>query len=262
MNNVSTSSKMIIDAISLCNGAIQTLSATQRKMQSDYHSAESEWSDAKYRQLGEIVNDCSKEISQTIEELNRCLVPLKAMEQHIREYEETNLMQNFHYTYASADSGAISPNNDIISQTPINNGNWSGDRGNSVWLPHDEEVLRDLRYYGSSIEGIEYLNGYPDFAPVQVFESRLSVLLYDRDDDYQFTDCNLELLDFLNNHPDLISYFDDTQLSEIARGQNPRGYTWHHDVQSGRMQLVPTSIHRNCPHYGGRNRWGGGTANR
>jgi hypothetical protein len=182
------------------------------------------------------------------------------------KYLGDNAAQEFEGKYASDKDAESEKQNasysDIINQTPTSNGNWSGDRGNSVWHPNDEEVLHDLRYYGKGIEGIKYFNGYPDFTPVQVFESRLPMSLYDRNDDYQFTDCNLELLDFLKGHPESISYFDDTQLSEIAKGQNPIGYTWHHDIQSGRMQLVPTSIHRNCSHYGGRNRWGGGNVNR
>lgn len=152
--------------------------------------------------------------------------------------------------------------NDRIKQTPINDGNWDGDRGDSRWKPNDEDVIRDLEDYGNGADGIEYRNGFPDFTPVQVFECKMPNQLYDRNDDYQFTDCNLALLDHLKDHPDCISNFDDTQLAAIARGNNPSGYTWHHDVQTGRMQLVPTSIHDSCKHYGGKNVWGGGTANR
>ena len=152
--------------------------------------------------------------------------------------------------------------NDRIKQTPINDGNWDGDRGDSRWKPNDEDVIRDLRDYGNGANGVEYRNGFPDFTPVQVFECKLPNQLNERNDDYQFTDCNLALLDHLKDHPDCIPNFDDTQLAAIARGNNPSGYTWHHDVQTGRMQLVPTSLHDSCKHYGGKNVWGGGTANR
>jgi len=95
-----------------------------------------------------------------------------------------------------------------------------------------------------------------------VFECKLPNQLQERKDDYQFAECNLALLDHLKKHHDSIKHFDDSQLAAIARGHDPKGYTWHHDVQTGRMQLVPTLIHDSCKHYGGKNVWGGGSANR
>jgi hypothetical protein len=35
------------------------------------------------------------------------------------------------------------------------------------------------------------------------------------------------------------------------------GYTWHHHQDVGRMQLVPTDIHRWVKHIGGFEMWGG-----
>jgi hypothetical protein len=138
---------------------------------------------------------------------------------------------------------------DRIKQTPINEGKWDGERGNSMWRPENENVVRDLKDF--EVAGINYREGVPDFTPVQVFECKMPNQLYERDDDYQFTDCNLALFDYLKDHPDSISNFDDTQLEAIARGNNPSGYTWHHAVNKGRMQLVPTSIN-SCGHYGGK----------
>ena len=175
--------------------------------------------------------------------------------------ESINTIDAEQYDYEKVET-VLEPFDERINQTPINNGKWSGDRGNSIWYPDDEDVLSDLRYYGNGAEGIHYYDGYPDFTPVQVFECGLPHQLYNKNDNYQFTDCNLALLDYLKDYPDSVSYFDNVQLSAIARGQNPIGYTWHHDVQAGRMQLVPTSIHGNCFHYGGRSKWGGGTSMR
>jgi len=150
--------------------------------------------------------------------------------------------------------------NDRIDQTPINNGEWNVERGNSRWKPNDEAVIRELGDY--DVDGIDYHNGFPDFTPVQVFECKLPDNLLDGKDNAQFLEGNLALLDHLKDHPDCVNNFDDSQLAAIARGYNPSGYTWHHDVNAGRMQLVPTSIHNSCGHFGGKNVWGGGTANR
>jgi len=271
MSSVDTNDTLLQNAINNCNEIIQILKSSQNTMQSIYVNAGNDWNDSKYKQFGDIINECNVAIMKTLRELGGCLVPLGEMQQYIRDYEETNIINN-NISFAGVMPETHNPNNvpdefmvslnDIINQTPINNGKWSGDRGNSIWKPNDDEVLRDIRFYGNGAEGIEYRNGYPDFTPIQIFESGLPINLFNRNDDYQFTDCNLELRDKLPCLPYLISYFDDTQLSAIGKGQTPIGYTWHHDIQSGRMQLVPTSIHRNCTHYGGRERWGGGTSAR
>jgi len=36
----------------------------------------------------------------------------------------------------------------------------------------------------------------------------------------------------------------------------PLGYTWHHHQERGRMQLVPTDLHKGTPHTGGWAIWG------
>ena len=51
-------------------------------------------------------------------------------------------------------------------------------------------------------------------------------------------------------------------MADIEDGYTPDGYTWHHNEEKGKMQLVDTDIHSQTRHTGGRNIWGGGTENR
>lgn len=150
--------------------------------------------------------------------------------------------------------------NDRIKQTPINNGEWSGERGHSTWIPDTEDVAEQLDAYG--VDGIEYRDGFPDFSPVTEYEHQLQEELYENGDTAQFNDCNNALSSHLENNPEFSANFDDDQLEAIRAGEKPSGYTWHHDVEPGNMQLVPTRIHQSCGHYGGKNVWGGGTVNR
>jgi len=256
MSGVSTSSQAIKEAINICNRAIEMLRATQRGMNGKYIEAGTTWNDSKYQKLGDIVGDCDKSINKALMELDACLSPLASLEASIKAYEEVNISGSV----SSANSGF---SNNAVRNTPVNNGSWSGERGNSIWRPTNEAVLADLQFYGNGADGIEYRDGYADFTPVQVYECKLPIQLYYRNDEYQFVDCTLELREHLREHHDLISYFDDEQLSAIGRGQDRiPGYTWHHDVQTGRMQLIPTSIHSTCPHEGGQSIWGGGSSNR
>lgn len=47
-----------------------------------------------------------------------------------------------------------------------------------------------------------------------------------------------------------------------GKGDTPDGYTWHHDAEAGKMQLVDTETHQKTGHTGGRSIWGGGTESR
>ena len=49
---------------------------------------------------------------------------------------------------------------------------------------------------------------------------------------------------------------------KIEDGETPDGYTWHHDAEAGKMQLVDFETHQKTGHTGGRYIWGGGTENR
>jgi len=91
MSSANTSSLLIRDSINLCVGVIEMLSVSQTKMQNKYKNAGNEWSDSKYQQLGEIVNNCCSSIKKTLNELNGCLVSLNEIEKIVMEYESISL---------------------------------------------------------------------------------------------------------------------------------------------------------------------------
>ena len=55
---------------------------------------------------------------------------------------------------------------------------------------------------------------------------------------------------------------DKEQMEQILDGETPDGYTWHHDAEVGKIQLVESDIHMKTGHTGGRTVWGGGNENR
>ena len=81
-------------------------------------------------------------------------------------------------------------------------------------------------------------------------------------DSSQFKECNTQLKEAVDNDPELRGKFDDEQLEQIMNGDTPDGYTWHHDAEIGKMQLVDTETHQKTGHTGGRSIWGGGSENR
>ncbi|TXK82565.1 HNH endonuclease [Paenibacillus sp. N3.4] len=147
-----------------------------------------------------------------------------------------------------------------IDQTPINNGSWTGDRGDSKFIPDDPIVQEALKKNG--IDGIEYKQGYPDFSPTSIFDAQLPDDKLDASNVEQKKECIQQLKDAIQKDPELAGKFTPDQLERIENGITPKGYVWHHDIEPGKMQLVPESIHQKFGHYGGQYVWAGGTENR
>lgn len=110
------------------------------------------------------------------------------------------------------------------------------------------------------VDGKTYEVVVPHFESIydaQLPESKLKDV--DRE---QFKECNTQLKAEIANNEKLRERFDDEQLEQIENGDTPDGYTWHHDADVGKMQLVDTEIHQKTGHTGGRVIWGGGNDNR
>lgn len=94
------------------------------------------------------------------------------------------------------------------------------------------------------------------------YDAQLPEDMYKSTDHQQFKECNAQLKEAVATDEELRSRFDEEQLDQIENGEIPDGYTWHHDAEPGKMQLVDTETHQRTGHTGGRNIWGGGTENR
>jgi len=94
------------------------------------------------------------------------------------------------------------------------------------------------------------------------YDAQLPRYLYEAKDKEQFTECNNQLRPEVENNKKLREKFTEQKLEQIELGDTPRGYTWHHDADEGKMELVNSDTHRKTGHTGGRAIWGGGTENR
>ena len=91
MANVSVEKSAVSSAISLCNQSIQQFNQASKSLSSKYQAAGSNWKDAKYKQLGGSVNDCTTALNKPVKELEGCITKLNALLKAIEEYEATNL---------------------------------------------------------------------------------------------------------------------------------------------------------------------------
>jgi hypothetical protein len=94
------------------------------------------------------------------------------------------------------------------------------------------------------------------------YETTLPEDMYTLKDKKQFDYCNEKLLEDINNDPELRKSFSNEQIEDIRFGDTPDGYTWHHNQEAGKMELVESDVHSTFTHRGGRSYWGGGGSNR
>lgn len=121
-------------------------------------------------------------------------------------------------------------------------------------VPFEKKVVTSDS--GEQVEGV-----FPKFE--SIFEFHLSPENYNSSDSKQFRECNNALKDEVNDKPEWASdVFDEEQLEQIKEGETPDGYTWHHNEELGKMELVDNDIHDKTAHTGGKHVWGGGSENR
>lgn len=81
----------------------------------------------------------------------------------------------------------------------------------------------------------------------------------------QFKECNRQLKKKTDSDENLQKVFGEEQLEEIEDGDTPSGYVWHHNEETGKMQLVKVEDHDRtqggAAHTGGKALWGGSYSN-
>lgn len=135
-------------------------------------------------------------------------------------------------------------------------GKWTGDRGESMFVPTDDGVREILQNKG--LEGINYRDGVPDFGPISeakvtiqgMSQHRLSQIgengertvgNYEKADIECAKAWNLEQRDGK----------DDWTNKDIEKWRKTNGYTWHEHNDMKTCSLVSTAVHEVCRHLGG-----------
>jgi hypothetical protein len=94
--------------------------------------------------------------------------------------------------------------------------------------------------------------GYPIFDKYAVYDTRLPDYVASGTRKSHFAEATSDLNAAMQRGEIPKGTFNKTQEAEIAAGDKKiTGYTWHHDSDRGRMQLVPDEIHKKVGHIGG-----------
>lgn len=112
---------------------------------------------------------------------------------------------------------------------------------------------KTFEYKGAKIEGV-----FPAFD--SAFDTCLKEEDYQSSSVKQLSECNKQLKKVIESDPEQKKQFTDEQLEDIENERTPRGYTWHHAEEPGKMQLVITEEHDSrlggAAHTGGNSIWG------
>ncbi|MDR1531374.1 MAG: HNH endonuclease [Clostridiales bacterium] len=134
-----------------------------------------------------------------------------------------------------------------ITRLPKEHGKWTGEHGDSKWVP-DKDIIPlsqnpegqtwDEILKGHNIDGVPFTNGEADFSEI----SRGTVEIDDFTDDRQknFAQADIKLAGQRGRAPE-----------EVREWRKENGYTWHECKDMRTVQLVPAEVHNNVPHTGG-----------
>lgn len=133
------------------------------------------------------------------------------------------------------------------------NDDYAGQMHPETGVPYVEKIVETDT--GEKVKGV-----FPQLE--STFDVQLPDDLLNATDGKQFKECNQQLKEKCDNDPEYKNQFNERQRENIDDGNTPYGFTWHHNEELGKMQLVDYDTHANTRHTGGKCIWGGGSENR
>lgn len=128
-----------------------------------------------------------------------------------------------------------------INQTPVENGEWTGERGESRFISDSDEVSAYLKE--ANVDGVNYKDGCPDFKPFSKGEVEIPSMSPDR-----YTKMgNFEQADAALAQ----QRGGGCTARDVANWRRSNDYTWHELNDMKTCQKVPRSINKVYGHLGG-----------
>lgn len=140
---------------------------------------------------------------------------------------------------------------DRIAQTPrevSERGEWTGERGESKYIPSDPEIRAILEQFG--IDGIEYKHGIPDFSKCSACTVEIENMTAQRaGPGGNFEQCDAKCAEQWNKEAK--DGKTDWTPRDVADWRRANGYSWHERNDMKTCDLVPTAINDYFGHLGG-----------
>ncbi|WP_163528872.1 pre-toxin TG domain-containing protein [Halobacillus ihumii] len=123
-----------------------------------------------------------------------------------------------------------------LAQTPVSNGKWTDQRGESTFISYDDGARDILNGIGK--DGIDYADAIPDFSVVSRGDVQISKMSTDRRINFRKAD-------------ELLAGKLGVTRKEIVKIRKTEKLTWHELNDMTSMQLVPSTINSKFGHLGG-----------
>lgn len=169
-----------------------------------------------------------------------------AISEQYNEYLDDDKAQEFEHK--SAEEKETERQADLRN-CPIegNGGHWDGERGESKWMPEQDEVPQksnpNSKTWGEimdehDIDGVDFHDGEPDFSELTKETVEIDDFSDDRSDNFDQAD-------------EAIAEKWGCDPNEVADWRKENKYTWHECRDCETMQLIPSEVHNNITHRGG-----------
>lgn len=144
---------------------------------------------------------------------------------------------------------------DLLKYLPRADGCWTGEPGNSTWVPDSDYVPQKCNPEGKTwgeilgehgIDGIPFDDGEPDFSEVAEAEVQVDEIGLERDENFAKADETLAeqwTKEQKDGH--------EWTAEDVRNYRKENHLTWHECGDRTTMQLVPAEVHSNVPHSGG-----------
>lgn len=134
------------------------------------------------------------------------------------------------------------------SETRPERGEWTGERGESKFIPADPEMKELLSQFG--LDGIEYKDGIPDFSKCAAATVEIDNMTeLRRGPGGNFEQCDAKCAEQWNKEAK--DGKTDWTARDVANWRKENGYSWHERNDMKTCDLVPTKINDYFGHLGG-----------
>ncbi len=141
----------------------------------------------------------------------------------------------------------ISDLEERIGNTPKDGprGNWTGERGESTFIPSDPELKKFLEQFGK--DGVEYRSGIPDFTPFADTTVEIDGMSTDRPKNKIL--CDERCAEVWNSEGR--DGRTDWTRDDVTSWRRDNHFEWHEYNDRRTCQLVPHDINSKFDHLGG-----------
>lgn len=147
------------------------------------------------------------------------------------------------------------PDSIISRYLPETGGEWSGDRGNSDWIPDNDTVPKSHNPDGKTweeikdeyeLDAIPFEEGEPDFT--EVSQATVEIDDFSVDRNANFTQADQACAEQWNEQNKDGKTWTAADVREYRKENK---LSWHERSDQKTMDLVPSVVHGNVPHSGG-----------